>query len=85
MDRDEEGGVMTQRLYRIILVTTVLAWLQVGMRLSHAASVKDAGRTPELSEWLVLVLLAILGTAGIVALWQQPAARTQGESTVPAA
>jgi hypothetical protein len=82
---DEQRGAMTQRLYRIILVTTVLAWLQVGMRLSHLASIKDAGGTPEMSEWLALVLLAILGAAGIVVLWQQPAARTPVESRMPAA
>jgi hypothetical protein len=77
--------MMTRRLYRIILVTTVLVWLQLGLRVSHAASITDAGGTPDLSEWLALVLLAILGTAGVVALWQQPAASTQVESTLPAA
>ena len=66
---------MTQRLYRIILVTTALVWLQTGMRLNHAAGIRDAGGAPELSEWLALVLLAIVGMTGVVVLWQHPAAR----------
>lgn len=55
------------------------------MRLSHVATVKGAGGTPELSEWLALVLVAILGTVGVMVLWQHPATRTQVESHVPAA
>lgn len=76
---------MTQRLYRTVLVTTALVWLEAGMRLSHVATVKGAGGTPELSEWLALVLVAILGTVGVMVLWQHPATRTQVESHVPAA
>jgi hypothetical protein len=70
---DDEGrGAMTRRLYRIILVTTALAWLQAGMRLDHAASILDAGGTPEPGECLALVLLAIVGFDGVVALWRHP-------------
>lgn len=75
---------MTLRLYHAILVTTALVWLQVGMRLSHVTTVKDVHGTPALSEWLALVLLAIVGTAGVIALWQHPTARTQGASNGPA-
>lgn len=76
---------MTQRLYRICLVTTALVWLQVGMRLDHAATIKDTGGTPEVSELLLLAMLTIWGAAGIVALWKHPAAGQRFESKMPAA
>lgn len=76
---------MTPRLYRIILVTSALVWLQVGMHLSHVATIKDRGGTPDASESFVLILLAVWGLLGVVVLWQHPATGPQFGSHAPAA
>ena len=76
---------MTQRLYRVMVLSGGVTWLLVGMYLCRVLAAVDAGVTPAMMDRLLLAGWGLVSVLDTVALLRLPIPSRNTGSSAPAA